>query len=265
MDALKIIPQVFFDLIGRIVPGILALLLGNLLLPEAWKLQFIAALSAFSGKQEDSVSMTLLFFVAYIIGHLISPLTKRIQRFNEWNQWRIPEPKPNSVRAETPEQKEEEKETKSIAKALVRRIKNVLGWCKKAGNSVLSVRLIRIFQYLVDQEKRKKKHEEEGFSNKKYEWLRANHPDSGGHCAKLRAEFTMYNSFAALFLIGFFSQIVMLCWCWQGEDGCACTHLITGLVLLFLFMAMSARGEETECTFQKTVVMLHKSHQGPIM
>ena len=103
-------------------------------------------MTPFLDGQSGSISTVLLLIAAYIIGHLVSPLTKDVQRFHE-------------------------------------------------------------------------KPDQEGFDSKKYEWLRVHQTEAGGHCVKFRAEFTMYNSFAAILLIYFILKIVeVLFWGYYHFD-----------------------------------------------
>ena len=127
MDALKFLPQAFFDVIGRIIPGFIALLLLSWCAPSAWQ-SVTEALARLTGT--STLPVWLLLGISYVVGHLLSPATKQIQRMGE----RFPKKldKPNS---------------------------------------------------------------------EKYDWLRVNSTEAGGHCAKLRAEFTLYNSLAAVFFI----------------------------------------------------------------
>lgn len=79
-----------------------------------------------------------------------------------------------------------------------------------------------------------------------YEWLRLHRPEAGGICAKLRAEFTMYNSFSAVFLILSIISILSLLW-W---------HFFVLLILTFL---MTMRGAEAEGTFKNTIRKFFKN------
>jgi hypothetical protein len=136
MDALKAIPQFFFDLIGRMVPGSVVFFVLHFFLDTQWTLwrdTIVGALAFYPAENPPSTFVVLtLALAAFALGHIISPLTKRIQRLGE----RFPK------ELETPPEE-----------------------------------------------------------SANYAWLRVHSAEAGGHCAKLRAEFTMYNGLAAAFLL----------------------------------------------------------------
>ena len=161
MDALKFVPQLFFDLIARIVPGGVAVLLCTYFYDskyETWK-SVVGGMRAAVGAEivGSGLVFVVLTFLCYVIGHLISPLTKLIQHYNE----RIP--------------------------------------------SVL-----------------------EKSDSYKYEWLRVHESEAGGHCAKLRAEFTMYNSLSAVFLV----FAIALLTCADGRIGTPSLLLLLASLLM---------------------------------
>ncbi len=78
MDALKLIPQLFFDLIARVVPGVVAFMLLALLWPGCdWELVLE---SAAGGQLDEENVFAFAFFVplgaGFVIGHLIAPIGK---------------------------------------------------------------------------------------------------------------------------------------------------------------------------------------------
>ena len=177
---MKLIPQLFFDLIGRVVPGGVAIALILCYSETAlsnWT-EFMRNSLGLPGKQElpsSYVLFTLLFF-AFVVGHVLSPFTK----LAEWVGQHYPpgKPKPDS---------------------------------------------------------------------RKYEWLRVNNPDAGALCAKLRAEFTMYNALGAVF---FLSAVTL------GFLKSA-PNLLHILGFLLLSILMIYRGRETRQTFANSVALLH--------
>jgi hypothetical protein len=91
MDSLKLIPQVFFDIIGRVVPGAFAIMAALLLSTATWE----SWLSATLGKvlaDSPTVSVLIFFAGAYVAGQLLSPLAKLVQRVGELH-WFRPSPK----------------------------------------------------------------------------------------------------------------------------------------------------------------------------
>ncbi len=82
MEALKIIPQAFFDLIARVTPGLVFLLLLAWLEPDAWR-TFAYSAGSLTGDPAEGLSIWLLLGASYVVGHLLSPATKLIQRVSE--------------------------------------------------------------------------------------------------------------------------------------------------------------------------------------
>lgn len=82
MDSLKLIPQVFFDLIGRVVPGAVAILAALLLSKATWESWLIAALGK-TLAESATVSVLMFFVGSYVAGQLLSPLAKVVQRTGE--------------------------------------------------------------------------------------------------------------------------------------------------------------------------------------
>jgi hypothetical protein len=82
-DGLKLIPQVFFDLIARVVPGGIGLAATMLLSGTKW----VTWLEAVLGKAswaETPITIVLTFLGAsYVLGQLVSPLAKLVRRIGE--------------------------------------------------------------------------------------------------------------------------------------------------------------------------------------
>jgi hypothetical protein len=214
MDALKIIPQAFFDAIARVVPGVLTLLLLAWLEPAIWKNVANATAVAISGDTDKPSSVGLLI-VAYMLGHLMSPGTKLVQRITE----RYPR-----VRGkEDPPTLSPQPMTQKICRIL---------------HSWTSVNT-------EDEAKSLKP------NSKHYDWLRVKSPDAGGLAAKLRAEFTMYNSIA----------FVALAFAALSAFSCDNRWLVFGLFGIGLLMA--ARGRETQKTMRDAVENFYAAASGP--
>jgi hypothetical protein len=82
MDSLKLIPQVFFDLIARVVPGAVAILAALRLTKTTWE----SWLNGTLGKvlaESSWVSVLMFFAGSYVVGQLLSPAAKLIQRIGE--------------------------------------------------------------------------------------------------------------------------------------------------------------------------------------
>jgi hypothetical protein len=81
VDALKLIPQVFFDLIARVVPGAVAAFIMFYSFPSlSWTstLAFIAG-GKLSDKNAFGFALIAALTVSYILGQLISPVGKYLE------------------------------------------------------------------------------------------------------------------------------------------------------------------------------------------
>jgi hypothetical protein len=177
MDALKAVPQFFFDLIGRMVPGSALLLLLHEYLDPTWAgwLAFLRGITATPDSEAPATTLAVLalMLITFAMGHLLAPLTKLIQSLGE----------------------------------------------------VLPTHL------------GKDKRESEN-----YAWLRLYHAEAGGNCAKLRAEFTMYNGLSGASLIGMIASLALE----PHSEGVA-------LAFLVLAILMASRGREGRKTFSKGI------------
>ena len=85
MDALKLIPQLFFDLIARVVPGVVAFMLLALLWPGCdWTLVLE---TASGGWLDEGNVFAFAFFVplgaGYVMGHLIAPIGRMMRELTK--------------------------------------------------------------------------------------------------------------------------------------------------------------------------------------
>ena len=92
MDSLKLIPQIFFDLIGRVVPGTMGILAALLLSKTTWESWLRATLGQTLATESSLVAIFMFLAAAYVVGQLLSPLAKQIQRVGEL-RWFKPKPK----------------------------------------------------------------------------------------------------------------------------------------------------------------------------
>jgi hypothetical protein len=92
LDQFKVIPQVFFDLIARVVPGaagiVAALKLSNTSLQDCLEKTLGTSLATSSSLGV----LAILLVAAYAVGQALSPLVKWLQRLGEWT-WLNPEDK----------------------------------------------------------------------------------------------------------------------------------------------------------------------------
>jgi hypothetical protein len=221
MEALKLIPQVFFDLLARLVPGCLGLVSYLIL----WKKDWESIITYLFGQSFARESKTISFFIflgaGFVLGELLSPLAKMVQRINEI---KIP--------AST-----------SGFKILKRRCRN---YFKISFNKMFRVRVrkISLLKRLAKQ-KSQKQQKETKFDEKKlrYDRLRMEKPDIGALCAKIRAEFTMHNGLSVVFAID------SICYPLSNLP----FHCYILLLLLFIFFLAAYRGRTTDKTFNDTV------------
>ena len=142
MDSLKLIPSVFFDGIARVVPGAIAIVAYLLLSRSTWTQALEKTISPSFAECDALLTATgLLFVTAYVVGQLIAPLAKLVQRLGE----------------------------------------NKYLYLKREGWTV--------------KPKPMPKAEKDA-----YDFLRLHSKEAGSPCAKIRAEFTMYNGLAVVFL-----------------------------------------------------------------
>jgi hypothetical protein len=94
-----------------------------------------------------------------------------------------------------------------------------------------------------------------------YEWLRMYFPGAGGLCAKLRAEFTMYNGLAAVFWIFSLLALMGRTLSWAINDFTTNGWCIVAFVILAV--AMTYRGRETRGTFINCVRLFREAADNP--
>jgi hypothetical protein len=211
MDALKIVPQLFFDLIARVVPGSVAVMLLMFCGVESSWQELLQRTFLNSLYRDNIVGVTIsaLLLVAFVIGHMISPATKLVQRLNEAIT--------NDISTQTSDS------------GWGWRLRFPLAW------------LYKLLQL-------KTKCRQQGVSDK-YDTLRLEEPDVGALCAKIRAEFTMYNGLAAVFAI----SVVVLPLNTRPNAG----WLFAMVALFIAAILMAYRGCETQITFKESVCRFH--------
>jgi hypothetical protein len=200
MDGLKLIPSVFFDAIARVVPGAAAILAFLVLFQgggaarQSWSSIVDRYLgSPFAATNSLLVSTSLFLFAAYVVGQLLSPYAKLVQRIGE------------------------SEFVQGIARSrLVQRIGKGLGFNPKQMPNAPSGA---------------------------YDWLRTHGKAAGAQCAKIRAEFTMHNGLAVVFLTS------SVCYPIQTPDW----DWRILLALLIATVSTAIRGRTTRDTFEETV------------
>jgi len=211
MDALRVIPQLFFDLIARVIPGIVALALFGIALQVncSW---FVVSLK--EGPRVLNESTTLWVFtvlvLCYVLGHFLAPLSKLVQEFAHSSNIHVIEPVFN--------------EPLKVSLALQRFVKADLG----------------------DPSYYQEHFEDEIWVW--YDWLRVFVPSAGGLAARIRAEYTMYSSLSAAFIIAFLVRLPFAVI--KFEPLFDITFLVATGVMAHL---MLLRWRETERTFRLSV------------
>jgi hypothetical protein len=85
MEFSKLIPQVFFDILARFVPG--ALLFGAwvvLLGGDEWSRVLDALLGGHLNGDNAVAAMSLVaLFLSFLVGYVLAPIAKQVQRMNE--------------------------------------------------------------------------------------------------------------------------------------------------------------------------------------
>jgi uncharacterized protein (TIGR00725 family) len=167
MEALKLIPQIFFDIIARVAPGMFALFIldSSGVLPWATLLQTVAA-----GKLDNNnvfgFAVVTSLVGAYILGHFLSLASKQLENFSEWfSPWIAADKQRRKPKKHKPP---------------------FTGWQSTVG----SLR------------KEQEEHWKKVFPH--YDWLRVHKADAGSLAVRIRAEYTMYFSLAAALLLSIF-------------------------------------------------------------
>jgi len=180
MDALKTVPQLFFDAIARVVPGLTALLLYFGFFDQGWShwRRFAEGVIAKKDDYPQGFVILSLLVGAYVCGQFVSPFAKQLEIVTD-------------------------------------------GLRKRKGIAV------------------------------QYDWLRLHCPDAGALCAKIRAEYVMFNSLAVI-LVGFAGALMLR----QGQvsTGWLVTLPATGLI-------MGYRGFDTKTTFARSVEQFRAAAQ----
>ena len=345
MEGFKAIPQIFFDIIGRVVPGTVFIVLWFYMFgfDGFWRLVKGLANETEDHNLDKEIINTLLIislfvggFVAYIIGHLLSPVTKFIEGLfnviridmgsannhldrlkvkpnNFWDsigkslpfflwlpfQHQLAFIKnlicPSSIKLDYKNedtiykfQIEQYFKLKSIILKIKQKTPAIIKLQKIFGDKDLSKEPLiqddlnqfneisyetvllevkncakRMFMFWYWLEYVKSPSEE-------YEWLRLHFPEAGGICAKLRAEFTMYNGLSGVFLIFIlinilkefsWSTIFEMGWrnflstpfSWEFLCFLIKFYFINNMFLIGGFWFMALRGKEGRKTFASSV------------
>lgn len=183
MEALKLIPQIFFDAIARVVPGMVLIAGATWATRRSVTALAIRTLLPEASAPSAIATLLVLVFAAYVVGQLLSPLVRWLEDPPDGHAGQEAQPSTAQARAASHS-----------------------GWPKLRG------KLVPFFTFdsskseqLADTVARKL-NASEGYEKKDavwilYDWLRLNHSEVGALTAKIRAEYTMYGGLGVAFLI----------------------------------------------------------------
>jgi len=194
MDALRVIPQVFFDLIARMVPGAVALFLSALAVPGSWPVLSNGIKSGPQVVQESgALWFVTLFLASYSVGQILAPLARALQssidrllpkkgvvaHFYGTPEREALHPQAHFFREELGETYDEQHE------------RSIWIW---------------------------------------YDWLRVYVPGAGELVARIRAEYTMYSSLSVAFAIACVVRIPLLTFTTRDLTFLACMLALSALM-----------------------------------
>jgi ABC-type multidrug transport system fused ATPase/permease subunit len=221
METLKLIPQVFFDLFARVVPGCVGIISFLTLFRVNWQLLITYLFGPVFAQESTTLSFLIFIGAGFVVGELLSPAAKMVQRINEM---KIP--------------------------ATIRKYRKLRKRCSRFFKILFNKRFRKEFIKLIHNKSLIKKTSKEYQKEKKYDErklrydrLRLEKPDVGALCAKIRGEFTMHNSLSVVFGINsLYYPFSTLTFNWH----------ILALLLLLTFLT-AYRGRTTNQTFNDTV------------
>src|SRR4051812_16152693 len=84
MDSLKVVPQVFFDLIARVVPGSVTLVLALIIVGKSWQDWLQTVLGPSLAQDSPFCSAAIFVSAAYIVGQFVSTPGKHFPKLVAW-------------------------------------------------------------------------------------------------------------------------------------------------------------------------------------
>ncbi len=187
MDVLKLIPQLFYDLISRVLPGGVAIIAITAAVDRKVGKIVIGLLEGIPVIQQSSffLAMTILT-CAYIVGHLIGPLSAFVER--------------NIIAKLFPSSFHVLKNTVSASSGdylpdMQNFLTNELNkYYRKEGTNEIKDRQYTRAIFLW------------------YDWLRIYNPDVGARITKIRAEYRMYGEITIAMVIAFILHLSAIRW-----------------------------------------------------
>lgn len=229
MDNLKVIPQVFYDLIARIIPGAIAIWVLTAACNIKSERIVAALLDGFPELQHSAFILIIVFLLsAYLAGHLIST----VNDFPPF-RWTLSKIFPSFS-------------------TILRKIRD--GLC----TDYLKNEMDRLVKEVVcgdtaPSEARDEKH----YKAAVYLWydlLRVRYPDVGGRLTKLRAEYHMRKRIAEVLFIAMILHILLsIIGVWIGALGVSLNKYTLGISLSGFIL--SGWGAVRACkTFQRSII-----------
>jgi len=221
MDALKLIPQLFYDLISRVLPGSVAIILLSIsadlklgkLTTEFWE--------GATAIQQSAWLLGLGFIVAaYLVGQIISPISDFIE--------------------------------KSLVKRLFPSYFQVLqvGLSKK-GTYPSNIQKV-LLKELGGEKDDDASHMTSGQYEKAvfvwYDWLRVNFQEAGANAAKIRAEYRMHSQNTVVFIMALITHSI---WAYAQQGELNLAFIIVTAIASLLSLWATAR---TYRAFQWAVI-----------
>jgi hypothetical protein len=239
MDALKLIPQIFFDVIARIIPGALLMLL----LDHAIEMNFTEiALNAFKVNAELRKSALVWIIVvttsAYVLGHLIAPFIRLLEKEGRYKPYRIlRHPLHVFVKPSTkePEVLKEivDPDSRQYFPHMRAYLKTELD--ETTGDAGVTDYDKTVFVW--------------------YDWLRLNYPEIGALTAKIRAEYTMYGGMAVAMIVALIlPPVIILSKSLRGHTPNWKFSALMIFIAIVGVPLMIFRHKDTRDTFQRSVI-----------
>lgn len=213
MDTLKIIPQLFYDLIARVIPGGVAIFAFATAVNKKVGTLLTDAFAGAPTLQQSALLLTIVMLVfAYLLGHLLSTLSDLFKQVT----------------------------VKALRHSHFRVLKDAI---KTSDNYPEDVR-----RFLFEEMNRLSGNEGEALNDRHYtraiyiwyDWLRITNPEVGSRLTKLRAESAMYERLAGAMIISVLLHLIAVVsfdirWNWLV--------VISGIILAFLGMWGHAQGD----------------------
>jgi hypothetical protein len=181
VDILKLVPQLFYDLISRVIPGFVALAV----LAAAVDLKLGKLATDFwdgaKAMQDSALFLGFGFLLAaYLVGHILSPISDFLEKHI----------------------------AERLFPAYYRVLKNAV-----SGHSDYSPSMQSFFLKELGLEKGDDPEKVPLGRYRKtvfvwFDWLRINNPDAGARAAKIRAEYRMHSQNAVVFILALLMNLI---------------------------------------------------------